>query len=76
MPSAHRKIVLTDKTLQALKPAAAGKRLNIWDAQTPNFGVRVSDNNTLGIKGRDLQRQRVLADQEMRDIWAVAEEIG
>lgn len=37
---------------------------------------RLSDNNTLGIKGRDLRRKRVLNDDELRDIWSVANEFG
>lgn len=34
---------LTDRGIRALKPAAAGKRPIIWDAQVSGFGVRVTD---------------------------------
>jgi integrase len=37
------KKVLTDRAIQALKPAPAGKRLLVWDAQVPGLGVRVTD---------------------------------
>jgi integrase len=37
------KKVLTDRAIQALKPAPTGKRLLIWDAQVPGLGVRVTD---------------------------------
>src|SRR6516162_830118 len=37
------KRVLTDRTIQALKPASTGKRLLVWDAQVPGLGVRVTD---------------------------------
>jgi hypothetical protein len=43
MPSAKRKVVLTDMALQALKPAAAGKRYSVWDAALSNFGIKVTD---------------------------------
>ena len=39
MPSAARKIALTDRSLQALKPSA--ERVIIWDALMPNTAVRV-----------------------------------
>jgi hypothetical protein len=35
---------ITDRTLQALKPAPAGKHRDIWDRD--GFGVRVSDKGT------------------------------
>ena len=38
--------------------------------------LRLTDANTLGITQRSLRRQRVLADDELRDIWAAADEIG
>jgi integrase len=41
--AADRKVVLTDRALKALKPAAAGKRYWVWDATTPHLGVRVTD---------------------------------
>lgn len=37
------KQVLTDRTLNALKPAPAGKRYDLMDALVPGFGVRVTD---------------------------------
>jgi integrase len=41
--AAAKKVVLTDRALKALKPAPAGKRYWVWDAATPNLGVRVTD---------------------------------
>jgi hypothetical protein len=35
--------LITDRTLNALKPAPNGSRLEIWDTREPGFGVRVSD---------------------------------
>jgi integrase len=37
------KKALTDRTIRALKPAPAGKRRLVWDAQVPGLGVRVTD---------------------------------
>lgn len=37
--------LLTDRTLKALKPAPAGKRLDVMDAIVPGFGVRVTDKS-------------------------------
>jgi hypothetical protein len=37
------KEVLTDRRLLALKQAPAGKRVMIWDAAVPSFGVRITD---------------------------------
>jgi integrase len=34
--------VLTDPAIKKAKPAPKGKRYDIWDASTPNFGVRVT----------------------------------
>jgi integrase len=34
---------LTDRTLKALKPAAAGKLYDVMDSVVPGFGVRISD---------------------------------
>jgi integrase len=34
---------LTDRTIRALKPAPAGKRRLVWDAQVPGLGLRVTD---------------------------------
>jgi integrase len=41
----HRR--LTDRTLDALKPAPAGKRIDIWDVAVPGFGVRITDRGHL-----------------------------
>lgn len=43
MAAAAQKRVLTDRGLQALKPAQAGKRYIVWDAAQPHLGVRVTD---------------------------------
>jgi integrase len=43
MPRATRKIVLTDRSLRALKPAPLGKRVTVWDGVQPNLAVRVTD---------------------------------
>jgi len=43
MVAAQRKVVLTDRTLQALKKANQGKRYITWDAMQPHLGVRVTD---------------------------------
>lgn len=43
MPTAARKINLTDRSLLALKPAIAGKRAMVWDGIQPNLAVRVTD---------------------------------
>jgi integrase len=37
---------LTDRTLKALKPAPAGKRVEVWDSIVPGLGVRVTDRGT------------------------------
>jgi integrase len=37
------KKTLTDRTLKALKAAPLGKRVVLWDAAQPNFGVRITD---------------------------------
>ena len=42
-PSVQKKTLLTDKFIRGLKPAPAGKRITIWDAAVPGFGVRISD---------------------------------
>jgi integrase len=41
----------TDRFLKSIKPAAPGKRPIIWDAQTPGFGLRVTDRSNDGNKG-------------------------
>jgi hypothetical protein len=41
----------TDRFLRSIKPADAGKRVILWDAQIPGFGIRVSDKSTPDNKG-------------------------
>jgi hypothetical protein len=41
------KIMLTDRALRAMKPAAPGTRKMLWDAAVPSFGVRVTDKGKL-----------------------------
>ncbi len=36
----------TDRFLKSLKPAEAGKRPIFWDAQVPQFGIRVTDKSS------------------------------
>src|ERR1700730_15459593 len=43
MPTAARKVVLTDRALKALKAAPSGKREMVWDGLQPNLAVRVTD---------------------------------
>jgi Arm DNA-binding domain/Phage integrase family/Phage integrase central domain len=40
------KRVLNDRIIKAIKPAAAGKRVEVWDALVPGLGVRVTDTGT------------------------------
>jgi integrase len=40
---ARRKFKLTDRGLQALKPAEPGGRYTVWDTESAGFGVRVTD---------------------------------
>jgi hypothetical protein len=42
MPAAARKVALTDRSLQALRPAPGGARAIVWDALLPGLTVRVS----------------------------------
>ena len=42
MPAAARKVALTDRSLQALRPAPEGQRAIVWDALLPGMAVRVS----------------------------------
>jgi integrase len=42
MPAATRKVALTDRSLQALRPAQGGQRTTVWDALLPGMAVRVS----------------------------------
>lgn len=37
---------LTDRFLKAIKPAEPGKRPIFWDAQVPQFGIRVTEKST------------------------------
>ena len=41
----------TDRFLRSIKPAAAGKRAVIFDAQIPGFGIRVTERSTDECKG-------------------------
>jgi hypothetical protein len=40
---AARKVGLTDRSLQALKPAPASRRVTVWDSLMPGLAVRVTD---------------------------------
>jgi integrase len=42
---------LTDRALRALRPAPAGKRVIVWDACVPQFGIRISDKSTKNVVG-------------------------
>jgi integrase len=39
----NMKVLITDRTLRALKPAPVGKRTVIWDTAVPSLCVRVTD---------------------------------
>jgi integrase len=41
------KIMLTDRALKAMKPAAPGTRKTIWDAAVPSFAVRVTERGKI-----------------------------
>jgi integrase len=43
---AAKKVVLTPRALDALKPAPAGKRYVVWDAMAPHLGVRVTESGS------------------------------
>jgi len=45
--TARRKVVLTDRFLKAVKPAAPGRRPIIWDGLQPHLGVRITDSGHL-----------------------------
>ena len=52
-----------------------------WCAEGERFGVETSPcanvrDKTIGITGKDLKRRRVLSDDELRDVWHAAEELG
>jgi integrase len=46
-----RKRDFTDRFLKSIKPAESGKRIVIYDAQIPGFGIRVMDHCTDDNKG-------------------------
>ena len=43
MPKRNTRVVITDMLVRHLKPAASGKRVEVWDAALPGFGVRITD---------------------------------
>jgi hypothetical protein len=50
-----------------------------WCAEGERFGIETSPcanirDKTIGIKGKDLKRHRVLDNDELRDVWQAAEE--
>jgi integrase len=52
-----------------------------WCAEGERFGVETSPcanvrDKTIGIQGKDLKRNRVLSDDELRDVWHAAMECG
>lgn len=52
-----------------------------WCAEGERFGIETSPcanirDKTIGIKGKDLKRRRVLDNDELRDVWQAAEEGG
>jgi integrase len=49
-----QKVLLTDRFLKGLKAAPQGKRVTIWDAVVPGFGVRVSDRADAGGKAKGI----------------------
>jgi integrase len=51
VPNVTTKRDLTDRFLKSVKPAAPSKRLIIWDAQTPGFGLRVTERSSDSNKG-------------------------
>ena len=46
MPKTDHRITLTPTKIAGLKPAPAGSRYQVMDAQVPGFGVRVTDRGT------------------------------
>jgi integrase len=59
----------------------AVRRFLSWCAEGERFGIEVSPcagvrDKTIGISGRDLRRQRVLGDAELRDVWHAAAATG
>jgi integrase len=47
MPTAARKIALTDRSLQAMKPPPDGRRMVVWDSLLPGLAVRISAKGKL-----------------------------
>ncbi|MEJ0094843.1 MAG: tyrosine-type recombinase/integrase [Methylocella sp.] len=41
----------TDRFLKAIKPAETGKRLIVYDAQVPGFGIRITDRSSEESRG-------------------------
>jgi integrase len=54
-PKLPDKRKLTDRALQALKPAAPGKRRTVWDTEVAGLAVRVTDR---GVKSFVMVRRR------------------
>jgi integrase len=60
MPNPKHKIVLTDRTLKALKPPSGSRSAIYWDGIQPNFAVKISPK---GRKSFIVVRRRVGATQ-------------
>src|SRR5579885_1091249 len=79
---ARRDAIKAERGKHAARAArAVARRLFSWAADGERFGVDASpcvgvSDRTLGIKGRDLKRSRVLADDELADVWAAADGVG
>ena len=43
MAAKKNRRLLTDRFLRSLPPAPRGKRVEVWDARLPGFGIRISD---------------------------------
>jgi hypothetical protein len=59
----------------------AVRRLFSWAVEGERFGLQVSPadrvrDRTLGITNKDLRRQRVLNDAELREVWNAASAAG
>jgi integrase len=59
---------------------AAIRRVFAWCADGERHGVTVSPclgirDKTIGVTGRDLKRQRVLDDEELKDVWRAAAQL-
>jgi integrase len=60
---------------------AAVRRFFGWCVEGERFGIEVNPcagikDKTIGVRGKDLKRQRVLNDAELRDVWQAAGELG